>query len=925
MFKSLVNVMAALCAVFAVAVSARSAPAVPRQHVLLDAGWRFHRGEIGNQAGFAIGAWRWVAGPAAKPTNIPPVGAESAWTATAPGVDVFHGRRGYAWFRTNLPDSSHPGRTLHFESVDDNATVYLNGTQLAHHEGWNESFDVSLDSAWRAGQQNVLTILVENTDGAGGIGVADLHTEAPISASGPASPKFDDHGWRTVHLPHDFVVEGTFTPRADPGHGSLPTDVGWYRRSLEIPVEDRRRRIWLDFDGVYRNSIVWLNGTMLGNHKSGYTGFRYDITNHVRYGASNSLVVRCDARSQEGWWYEGGGIYRHVWLTVADPIHIAPDGVFVTSTVQSDGSAEVNVQVEVVRSGGAPDDGTVQVASEIVPLGERDSAESPFILPSKSVTLNGGQGHVAASISIPTPRLWSVASPNLYRATTRLTRAGKLIDTVTTDFGVRTIRFDPLRGLFVNGSPVKIQGTCNHQDFAGVGIAMPDSLLEWRIRKLKEMGCNAYRMSHNPPAKELLNACDRLGMLVMDENRHLGDTYRDHTPPGTKAGDLTDLRSMILRDRNHPSIIMWSMCNEEGLQGTEEGARIFAAMKRAVTAIDSTRPITCAMNGGWGEGISLVEDLQGCNYSPGGYDAFHAAFPDNPMYGSETASAVSTRGEYVTDPVKGYVSAYDVNAPEWAQPAEVAWKALATRPFMAGGFVWTGFDYKGEPTPYGWPCINSHFGIMDECGFPKDTYYYYQSWWSDRDVVHLLPHWNWPGKEGKPIDVWCHSNADTVELLLNDVSLGVKEMQPLGHLEWQVPYKPGRLEARGYRGGKLIATDVVETTGPPAQIRLSTDRTRLVADGEYVTMVTASVLDATGRVVPYAANLITFDARGPAVVAGVGNGDPSSHEPDRASRRSAFHGLALAVVQSTDRPGKIEITATSPGLRSGTITLTSER
>jgi beta-galactosidase len=347
-------------------------------------------------------------------------------------------------------------------------------------------------------------------------------------------------------------------------------------------------------------------------------------------------------------------------------------------------------------------------------------------------------------------------------------------------------------------------------------------------------------------------------------------------------------------------------------------------MKKVVLANDPTRPITCAMNGGWGQGISLVEDLQGMNYNPRGYDSFHRLYREKPAYGSETASAVSTRGEYVNDPVKGYVSAYDVNAPSWAQVAEVAWRAVATRPWMAGAFVWTGFDYKGEPTPYSWPCVNSHFGIMDECGFPKDTYYYYQSWWSDKEVVHLLPHWNWPGKEGQPIDVWCHSNADQVELILNGTSLGTKEVPPLGHLEWKVPYAPGRLEAKGYRGGKLVASDVVETTGPPAQLRLSTDRTTLTADGECVTMVTVAVLDAKGRVVPYASDEITFTTRGAAVVAGVGNGDPSSHEPDRASRRRPFHGLALAVVQATDRPGKIELTASATGLKSATIAMQSE-
>jgi beta-galactosidase len=929
MFKSCV-LLAAACAAILCDLVAVAAPSTARERVLLDAGWKFHRGDFPGQAGAAITMWRWTAEPRNSQADaegaFPAEQAEAAWKEASPALDVFHGQRGFVWFRATLPDSPRSGRTLHFEGVDDNATVFLNGKRLTHHEGWNEPFDVPLDSAWRAGQPNVLTVLVENTAGAGGIGVADLQIQQPEVASGPAAADYNDHDWRTVHLPHDFVVEGEFTPKADASHGSLPTDVGWYRKTLDVPATDRGKRIWLEFDGVYRNSLVWFNGRLLGNHKSGYIGFRYDITDGVTYGGRNNLVVRCDARAQEGWWYEGGGIYRHVWLNKAASLHIAPDGVFVSSTVRPDGSADVSVQVDVTNQEPGAGEQKFTVSSIIMPIGGKESGEHLTYVPNQPTpvsTTSGGHARIGATVTVRSPRLWSIESPNLYRLVTRVERAGKLVDTVTTDFGVRTIRFDAEKGFFLNDKPVKIQGTCNHQDFAGVGIAMPDSLLEWRIRKLKEMGCNAYRMSHNPPTKELLDACDRLGMLVMDENRHLGDTYRDHTSPGTPYSELTDLRDLILRDRNHASVIMWSMCNEEGLQGSSEGARIFAAMKKVVIDNDPTRPITCAMNGGWGQGISLVEDLQGCNYNPGNYDGFHHAFPDKPAYGSETASAVSTRGEYVNDPVKGYVSAYDVNAPSWAQTAEVAWRALATRPFMAGGYVWTGFDYKGEPTPYGWPCINSHFGIMDECGFPKDTYFYYQSWWTDRDIIHLLPHWNWPDKEGEPIDVWCHSNAEKVELLLNGVSLGVKEMPRFGHLEWKVPYAPGKLEAKGYRGGKVVSTDVVETTGAPAQLRLSTDRNRITPDGECVTMVTVSVLDEKGRIVPYASDEITFSVVGPAAVAGVGNGDPSSHEPDRASRRRAFHGLALAVIQATDRPGKIELTAAAPGLKSASIALQS--
>ena len=784
----------------------------------------------------------------------------------------------------------------------------------------------------------MLTVLVENTDGPGGIGPADLQVQAPAEATGPAAAVFDDCAWRTVHLPHDFVVEAEFTPKADAGHGSLPTDVGWYRRTLDIPLLDKGRSLWLDFDGVYRNSTVWLNGKQLGNHKSGYIGFRYDITNDVNYGGKNVLAVRCDARAQEGWWYECGGIYRHVWLNKAAAIHVAPDGVQVLSELKPDGNAEVGVALNLDVS--SDYDGPVisgldsqalrgLVTGTITRIGAAAGSDKPFNIETSSYdySLAGAErrGIVGCVATIPHPMLWSLESPQMYRLTVNLVLHGKVIDSVTTDFGIRTIKFDAEKGFFLNGKPVKIQGTCNHQDFAGVGIAMPDSLLEWRIRKLKEMGCNACRMSHNPPAKELLDACDRLGMLVMDENRHLGDTYRDHTPRGTGYSDLSDLRDMILRDRNHPSIIMWSMCNEEGLQGSEEGARIFLAMKDVVLRYDKTRPITCAMNGGWGQGISLVEDLQGCNYNPGGYDGFHRDFPKMAMYGSETASAVLTRGEYVNDKVKGYVSAYDVNAPSLRSPRRSPgrrWRRARSWPAASSG---PASITRASRLPTAGPASTPISGSWTSAGSPRTPTTTICPGWSDRDVVHLLPHWNWPGKEGQLIDVWCHSNADHVELFLNGASLGTKEMQPFGHLEWKVPYAPGRLEAKGYRGGKLIGTDVVETTGPPAQLRLTTDRTKLTADGECVTMVAVSVLDEKGRVVPYASDEVTFSVRGPAAVAGVGNGDPSSHEPDRASKRHAFHGLALAVVQATNRSGKIALTATAPGLKSAEIGLTSAK
>ncbi len=932
---------------------AQAATTAKREHILLDGGWRFHLGDPAtgtNDTKPAPFAWRYFLvpngqRPASEAFAAPDLQLTDAWKTASPTQDVFSERRGFAWYRTILPDAPAGKRVLHFDGVDDNADVYLNGTKLLHHEGYDEAFDVPLDSAWKAGGPNVLTVLVENTAGAGSVGNVGYARKEAGPDSAFAQAAYSDSGWRGVHLPHDFVVEGTFTPTADAGHGSLPTDVGWYRKTFAVDANDRGRRLWLDFDGVYRDSYVWLNGKLLGSHKSGYSGFRYDITDAVSYGGQNTLAVRADARAQEGWWYEGGGIYRHVWLNKADPLHITPDSVFAapdvtgkfsnttgveirvlppklsTSKYQTvDGRTAVNVQCEVENSG---DPGRkIRIVADIMDADNRGVARW-----TKDATLAPtGKQTVAGQMIADDMRLWSLEYPYLYHLVIKVQADGKETDRVTVPFGVRTIKFDPQQGFFLNGKPLKIQGTCNHQDFAGVGIAMPDSLLDWRVKKLKEMGSNAYRMSHNPPTKELLDACDRQGMLVMDEARHLGDTYRPKTPRGDPASDLSDLKEMVLRDRNHPSVIMWSMCNEEPLQGSADGARIFSAMKQATLALDPTRPITCAMNGGWGQGITLVEDLQGCNYNPGGYDSFHKNFPNIPMYGSETASAVSTRGEYVNDPVKGYVSAYDVNAPPWAQTAEVAWRAIAERPFVAGGYVWTGFDYKGEPTPYNWPCINSHFGIMDECGFAKDTYYYYLSWWGTKPVAHILPHWNWPGDERKPKDVWVHSNADRVELFLNGASLGAKDMPRWGHLQWSVPYAPGKLEARSYdKSGKQIAYDTVATTGAATQIRLTPSSKTVLANGEEVVIVEAALLDSEGRVVPTADNQVTFTTSGAGQIAGVGNGDASSHEPDRASQRRAFHGLCLAVVQAGEQPGRITLTATAAGLKSAQITMQAKK
>ena len=477
---------------------------------------------------------------------------------------------------------------------------------------------------------------------------------APLDESAFIRPGFNDKGWRVVHLPHDYVVEGAFDPSGDADHAALPTPRAWYRKTFTLPASDKGKSVWIDFDGVYRDAKVYLNGQMLGEHPGGYDSFRYDISRAAHYGGVNVLAVSVDPSHHEGWWYEGGGIYRHVWLNVAAPVHIAPWGVFVSTKMPEPGAdgvaapAAVTAKTTVVWPSQMPH-GQYRLVSRVLDPDGKPVAEAKLLfLYNDNVAYRSGPQQLPQQMIVIHPHLWSLETPQLYRLHTEIQDGNRVVDAVDTPFGIRTIRFDAQKGFFLNGKSVKIKGTCNHQDFAGVGIGMPDSLLYWRIKKLKAMGSNAYRMSHNPPAAELLDACDKLGMLVMDENRHLGDTEEPKSSLTTPYSDLSELKSMIQRDRNHPSIIMWSMCNEEGIQYSPQAAAIFTAMKQVVNANDGTRPVTCAMNGGYDSpvGITSVEDLQGINYNPGAYDGFHQAHPNMPLYGSETSSEVGTRGVY---------------------------------------------------------------------------------------------------------------------------------------------------------------------------------------------------------------------------------------------------------------------------------------
>jgi len=775
----------------------------------------------------------------------------------------------------------------------------------------------------------------------------------------PAFPNFDDSAWQPVDLPHDFVVALPFVNAPElndwsykpVGRNFPETSIGWYRRVFEIPQSDAGRRISLEFDGVFRDAMVVLNGIYLGRNLSGYAPFRFDVTDFIHPGEKNILVVRVDATEHEGWFYEGGGIYRHVWLTKTNPLHIAHEGVYVTSQITGN-SADVSIVTEI--SNESETEQFCRITQTI--LDATGKVIATVVSDPLSISAWATQ-KISQTIRLDNPSLWSLENPNLYRLVTKIesTTSGiiggilfpAVLDKCETLFGIRSIHFDADHGFSLNGERVEIKGMCNHQDHAGVGSALPDRLQYFRIAKLKEMGVNAYRTSHNPPTPALLDACDRLGMLVMDETRMFSSS-----PEG-----LSQLERMVRRDRNHPCIFLWSVGNEEPLQGTPTGERIAATMVNLVHKLDSSRPVTLAMNNHWSQGASAAVDIQGCNYFHNSdMDKFHSDFPRKPIIGSEEASAICTRGIYANDPTRGYMSAYDTNTPgSYASTAEDWWNFFAARSFAAGAFVWTGFDYRGEPSPYKWPCISSHFGVMDTCGFPKDTYFYYQAQWSDKTVLHLFPHWNWQGREGQPISAWVYSNCEEVELFLNGKSLGRKSMPPRGHLEWQVNYAPGALLARGYKNGKAVAEELRETTGSPAQIKLVPDRASIAADAQDVSVITVSVLDSQNRVVPVANNEIGFAIDGPGRIIGVGNGDPASHESDKphlqlydlhgaliyksrspeaisglsnapiqiVATRKVFNGLSQLIVQSQNSAGEIRISAHADGLSSASITIYS--
>jgi len=737
----------------------------------------------------------------------------------------------------------------------------------------------------------------------------------------PMDPNFKADDWQMVDLPHDWATALEVDKDAEVAHAykkigfKYPENsVGWYRKTFEIPKSDSGKRLTIEFDGVFRNCEVWLNGYTLRRHLSGYTSFAIDITDYAKYGEKNVLVVRADATGHELWSYEGAGIYRHVWLLKTEPLHAAQWGTYIRADVKLKDKPSAKLAIETAIANEGDGDKQCELQSVIT------DAEGKTIASVKSAKTikSWGCEKITQEVALGNANLWSVKSPYLYKLLTVVKEQGKTTDTYETTFGIRTIRFDADKGFFLNGESVKLNGVCLHQDHGGVGVAIPDALHDFRISKMKELGANAFRCAHNPVSPEALDAADRLGMLVIDETRM----------PGSTKERLEQLSSMVRRDRNHPSVILWSLANEEReLEKSETGARIIRSMKRQVRKLDPTRPVTLAMTSHYWDISQLPKevDVQGFNYIKPAYDEFHKKFPDKPFILTESCCHSTARGIYESNEPAGRFTGYDENPACWGETAETMLKWCAERSWVAGTFVWTGFDYAGEPLVFAddcrhlsseevWPIVHTQWGIVDRCGLEKDPFYYFKSWWTDETVLHVFPHWNWAGKEGQEIRIWCYSNCEEVELAVNGKVVGRQKMERNSHLEWKVKYEPGYIEVKGYNGGRIAATDRQETTGEAKTIVLKPDRVKIKADNRDVAQVTVEVVDEKGRLVQTANNEVTFTICSNGKIIGVCNGDPACHLPESLTTYPVFSGQLMVYVQSSRQAGTITLKAESTGL-----------
>ncbi|MCR8557690.1 DUF4982 domain-containing protein [Mucilaginibacter sp. BJC16-A38] len=758
--------------------------------------------------------------------------------------------------------------------------------------------------------------------------------------TGGEKASLNDASWRVLNLPHDWSIEGKFSKDnpATPEGGALPGGLGWYRKIFTVPAASKGKLVYIDFDGVYQKSDVWINGHHLGFRPNGYISFRYELTPYLNFGGANTIAVKVDNSVQpNSRWYSGSGIYRNVWLVTTNKVAIDHWGTYVNTTDVSTKSATINLTAIVKNHGNAA---AITIKTGIYDAtGKEVSVYGDIIAKAhlKDTTITSAQ-----KINVKNPVLWSVEHPYLYKVVTTVLADNKIVDTYSTPIGIRYFNFDADKGFTLNGKPMKILGVCDHHDLGALGAAINTRALERQLQILKAMGCNGIRTSHNPPAPELLDLCDKMGFIVMDEAFDCWEwkkvDYDYHL--FFKEWHKRDLEDQILRDRNHPSVMIWSIGNEIPQQSDTSALRIAPELAAIVHSLDTTRPITTA-NDNPGKNNKIIQsgaiDLVGYNYHEFDYAKFHDRYPGKKFIATETTSGLETRGHYdmPSDSIRVWpskydkpftegnpdntVSAYDNVRPGWGSTHEATWKVMKKYDFLSGMFIWTGFDYLGEPTPYSWPSRSSFFGICDLAGFPKDVYYMYQSEWTNKPVLHIFPHWNW--QPGKLIDVWAfYNNADEVELFLNGKSLGIKKKTGDDlHIMWRVKYEPGTLKAVSRKDGKVVLTREIHTAGAPAKIELLADRKNIKADGKDLSFITVKILDKDGNVVPDADNLVNFKINGEGFIAGVDNGDENNHDSFKVDYRKAFNGLALAIVQAKQKGGNITFTATSKGLQSATL------
>jgi beta-galactosidase len=759
-----------------------------------------------------------------------------------------------------------------------------------------------------------------------------------------SATNYNDTRWRSLSLPHDWGVEGTFS-KAHPatfGGGALPGGTGWYRKKFAVPATDKGKYIAVDFDGVYRNSEVWINGHLLGKRPNGYIAFRYELSAYLNYGGQNTIAVKVDnSRQPNARWYSGSGIYREVKLITKNRTHIDHWGVAVSTPAVNAQTAKVKIQVKLTSLLQA---GTAVSIKNLV----YDQDKKLVATVTSPLKITGTSTALSAALDVKQPRLWSDVNPYLYTLETQVLLGAKVIDTYQTPLGIRTFTFDADKGFVLNGKEIKIKGVCNHHDLGALGTAFNVRAAERQLQLLKAMGCNGIRTSHNPPASALLDLCDRMGFIVMDEAFDMWvkkksdfDYHLDFVKWHKK-----DLQDQILRDRNHPSVFIWSVGNEIqeqwGKGADTTGRTISRELVKIVKDLDQTRPITTANND-----VNLYNNLIssnafemiGYNYNHDKWKAFHQTYPGKKLIATETTSALQTRGHYdmpsdsmriwptawdkplLTGNADLSCSAYDNCYAPWGSTHEATLKAFMNDPVVSGMYVWTGFDYLGEPTPYEWPARSSYFGILDLAGFPKDVYYLYQSVWTDKPVLHILPHWNW--KTDQMIDVWAYySQADEVELYLNGESLGKRSKRGDElKITWRVKFKPGELKAISRKNGQVVLEQTIHTAGQPAKLVLQADREVINADGKDLSFITVRLTDAEGNLIPDAANLISYKLSGDASLAGLDNGQPTSHESFKGGQHKAFNGLALAIVKAGLHKSTVQLTATAAGLAPATLQL----